>query len=934
MKKNIFLLFSLLLCSITLQLHAEIGKGSISFTSKKAVNSKIKVTVETGSATKTKMGETFTVKGAKVKSAKGGKLELIIEKSEALITLNGDFTLFKCEKAELTTLKLENAKKLQKLYCKRNNLKELDVTYLNDLVDLDCCSNQIATMDLEACEKLKKANFSSNSIKNLYLPESNTLTYIDCSINPSINDLDVSKCKGLKTLKCYSCGLGEKKIDKLVEQLPTYASPDAKIYIRFGSDGEYYFTKQHIKQLKEKGWIAYDSNNQLCEGKEDWGIFRFETSGKQSLYFCSSPTPGLNINLFFSEGVVYDPTFSYGNKAKITCTKAGSYTAKCKFSKIWFDGIPDKITMVDLSGQPYLKEFSAKHSGITKLLLSENVEKISVTQSGWLTNVIVPKNNHLISLNLSENISLTTLDLSNCSQLEQLDIRSCNLEQIKLTGCKQLKKIQCCGNHLKTAAFNQIISDLADHSGESGNKYSIVLHSNKTKEWNYCTIAQVEALREKGWTVLEIYNGKESNYTGIDRDDPYIDKKVGDNRFGTDRISIHFNDNHSTIYCKKLCIDNKLQTLQDIKDNENMWVEGAADIRSSDIRDDEDGICLQSYKNNITLYGKITEIKNLGYISDNGGDIDASQASSLKRLVIDNPLYKFGIKSLKLPKGNALTELNLSGISFPQFDVSNCTGLKNVTFYGCKFKYLDFSNAKNLEKAILNAGSESVSFAQNGKLKELQLIDCYALLTSVGIPESVENLCVTRWQQEKLPELPSGLRILDCNGLDKLTSIPALPASLTEMKFISSNVSSFDFTHCKELTTLTLEFNPIHSIKFPTESKLKTISIANNSISEKDMTTIIEALPKVNNGTLMIWAGDGNSANYCNSQHVAAAKAKGWNVIDWRGNPYPGMKPTGISNTIISKEDKAPYYDLQGRIVERPTQSGIYIHNGKKIFIK
>ena len=134
------------------------------------------------------MGETFTVKGAKVKSAKGGKLELIIEKSEALITLNGDFTLFKCEKAELTTLKLENAKKLQKLYCKRNNLKELDVTYLNDLVDLDCSSNQIATMDLEACEKLKKANFSSNSIKNLYLPESNTLTYIDCSINPSIND--------------------------------------------------------------------------------------------------------------------------------------------------------------------------------------------------------------------------------------------------------------------------------------------------------------------------------------------------------------------------------------------------------------------------------------------------------------------------------------------------------------------------------------------------------------------------------------------------------------------------------------------------------------------------------------------------------------------------------------------------------------------------
>ena len=43
--------------------------------------------------------------------------------------------------------------------------------------------------------------------------------------------------------------------------------------------------------------------------------------------------------------------------------------------------------------------------------------------------------------------------------------------------------------------------------------------------------------------------------------------------------------------------------------------------------------------------------------------------------------------------------------------------------------------------------------------------------------------------------------------------------------------------------------------------------------------------------------------------------------------------PAGISN-IKADETNAPYYTLDGKRVDNPTQKGIYIRNGKKILIK
>ena len=70
-------------------------------------------------------------------------------------------------------------------------------------------------------------------------------------------------------------------------------------------------------------------------------------------------------------------------------------------------------------------------------------------------------------------------------------------------------------------------------------------------------------------------------------------------------------------------------------------------------------------------------------------------------------------------------------------------------------------------------------------------------------------------------------------------------------------------------------------------------------------------------------------------RQVEEAKAKNWKVVDAAGNEYKGSGAIVSNLKVINvTADNAPYYDLQGRRIAKPTRSGLYIHNGKKIFIK
>ncbi len=106
------------------------------------------------------------------------------------------------------------------------------------------------------------------------------------------------------------------------------------------------------------------------------------------------------------------------------------------------------------------------------------------------------------------------------------------------------------------------------------------------------------------------------------------------------------------------------------------------------------------------------------------------------------------------------------------------------------------------------------------------------------------------------------------------------------------------------------------------------------------MDALVASLPSRRGCTLRIKYYE-NEQNVLTTTQVAAAKAKGWTPYytedgtNWK--EYPGVDPsTGVNNVEASEtDDSAPWYTINGTLLSgKPTEKGIYIHNGKKVLVK
>ena len=119
---------------------------------------------------------------------------------------------------------IEFFKNLKILYCSNNDLKNLDLTYNTELIELRCSNNPLSTLNVSTCTKLtslycnscKLTNLdvskntalttlmcSSNSFTNLDVSNHSLLSELGCTYGPLIN-LDVSGCTSLSRLTCFN----------------------------------------------------------------------------------------------------------------------------------------------------------------------------------------------------------------------------------------------------------------------------------------------------------------------------------------------------------------------------------------------------------------------------------------------------------------------------------------------------------------------------------------------------------------------------------------------------------------------------------------------------------------------------------------------------------------------------------------------------------
>jgi len=223
----------------------------------------------------------------------------------------------------------------------------------------------------------------------------------------------------------------------------------------------------------------------------------------------------------------------------------------------------------------------------------------------------------------------------------------------------------------------------------------------------------------------------------------------------------------------------------------------------------------------------------------------------------------------------------------------------------------EFSNKNSLK------GCVSIDFTHAKKMEKLTLINDEILETIV------------------LPNKQS-LKNLTINNLNKVTSIDMSACeTIEDLSITQLSISDLNIGKCSNLKTLDCSNCKLETLVIPEKSAVNKINCSGNSLSEEEVDKLIAALPATG-GELCIYDEAAENNNECTAKQVADAKAKNWKVVDATGKDYAGSGavPDSLNSIKEDSNDNAPYYDLQGRRMQKPTRSGLYIHNGKKVIIK
>ena len=221
----------------------------------------------------------------------------------------------------------------------------------------------------------------------------------------------------------------------------------------------------------------------------------------------------------------------------------------------------NRITSLDLSGNPKLRELSCDYNQLVSLNVSQCPElrkmdcsnnlltALDVTNNenllllycndNQLPELIVASNPNLGVLSCSGN-RLTALDVTNNLVLEQLfcennqltaiDVTNhhkmmmfnCNdnqLTSLDLTGCDELFQLYIYNNKIKDQAMENLVNSLP--SPPNGG-YMVVIDLNNAAEQNAITDEQITVAKEKGWSVEGI-SGDDFVRLGNNDEHEYVD---------------------------------------------------------------------------------------------------------------------------------------------------------------------------------------------------------------------------------------------------------------------------------------------------------------------------------------------------------------------------------------------------------------------------
>ena len=278
--------------------------------------------------------------------------------------------------------------------------------------------------------------------------------------------------------------------------------------------------------------------------------------------------------------------------------------------------------------------------------------------------------------------------------------------------------------------------------------------------------------------------------------------------------------------------------------------------------------------------------------------------------------------------------------------------INNTNFPDGNFRNWLLSQSYGSDGVLTDEEIEEVTsiIVSNKSIQSLKGIEYFTALTKLACPSNqLTSLDVSK--NTVLTLLNCGgnqLTSLDVSKNTKLTELECGDNQLTSLD-VSKNIAltylfcsdnfftSLDVSKNTALTMLLCYNNQLTSLDVTKNTALTYLSCYLNRIKGDAMDALVESLSS--NGEMYVIYG-ANEQNVMTTTQVVAAKAKGWTAYAYGGGywyEYAGVDPsTGVNNVETSEAaDSAPWYTINGvKLAEKPTAPGIYIHGGKKVFVK
>ena len=113
-----------------------------------------------------------------------------------------------CENLGVYSVKgIEHFPYLKGLWCKGNNITELDLSGNPELKGIWCSFNSFKSLDFSDCPVLEWVYCFNCDLETINVSNNPMLAFLECNANPKLKTLDLSKNDKLENLFCSNCGL-------------------------------------------------------------------------------------------------------------------------------------------------------------------------------------------------------------------------------------------------------------------------------------------------------------------------------------------------------------------------------------------------------------------------------------------------------------------------------------------------------------------------------------------------------------------------------------------------------------------------------------------------------------------------------------------------------------------------------------------------------